>query len=75
MRTVMSHETALEIANALFDAAQLSRTTQQAAFVNKIVNCYIAEDECDGRTHIKVLPPPIPLFDKAIDDENESSAA
>jgi len=74
MRTVMSHETALEIAQALFDAADMAKETGNPAYVNKIINCYIAEDECDDCTHMKILPPPIPLF-KSRDSEPESSVA
>ena len=61
MRTLLTHEEAIELGNALLDAAEIAAETDNHMHVNKVINCYVAMPECDGVTHIKVLPPPSPL--------------
>jgi hypothetical protein len=61
VRTLLTHQDAVELGNALLDAAEIAAETGEHMHVNRVINCYVAMSECDGVTHIKVLAPPIPL--------------
>lgn len=73
MHTYMSCDEAVELGNALLDAAELAASQGKPFYANKVINCYVAMSECDGKTHIKVLPPPIPLHGGG-DSYNKSDA-